>query len=68
MMPLSDDKPADINNAFNTTSRYSDDISNINNVYFLKSPVIMMSFMNVSVAKCKGSSENYSCFVMKGTL
>ena len=32
MMSLSDDKPADINNAFNTTSRYSDDISNINNV------------------------------------
>ena len=34
MMSLSDDKPADINNAFNTTSRYSDDISNINNVYY----------------------------------
>ena len=33
-MPLSDDKQADVINAFNTTSRYLDDISNINNVYF----------------------------------
>ena len=34
MMSLSDDKQADISNAFNTTSRYLDDILNINNVYF----------------------------------
>ena len=34
MMSLSDDKQADIINAFNTTSRYLDDILNINNVYF----------------------------------
>ena len=34
MMPLSDDKLADIIDAFNTTSRYLDDILNINNVYF----------------------------------
>ena len=34
MMSLSDDKQADINNAFNTTSRYLDNILNINNVYF----------------------------------
>ena len=34
MMPLSDDKQADVINAFNTTSRYLDDILNINNVYF----------------------------------
>ena len=33
-MSLSDDKQADIIDAFNTTSRYSDDILNINNVYF----------------------------------
>ena len=32
MMSLSDDKQAD--DAFNTTSRYWDDILNINNVYF----------------------------------
>ena len=34
MMSLSDDKQADIIDAFNTTSRYMDDILNINNVYF----------------------------------
>ena len=34
MMSLSDDKQADIIDAFNTTYRYLDDISNINNVYF----------------------------------
>ena len=33
-MSLSDDKHADIVDAFNTTSRYLDDILNINNVYF----------------------------------
>ena len=34
MMSLSDDKHADVIDAFNTTSRYLDDILNINNVYF----------------------------------
>ena len=34
MMSLFDDKQADIINAFNTTSRYLDDILNITNVYF----------------------------------
>ena len=34
MMSLSDDKQADVNDAFNTTSIYLDDILNINNVYF----------------------------------
>ena len=34
MMSLSDDNQADIIDAFNTTSRYLDDILNINNVYF----------------------------------
>ena len=34
MMSLSDDKQAYVIDAFNTTSRYLDDISNINNVYF----------------------------------
>ena len=32
MMFLSDDKQADISDAFNTTSRYLDDILNVNNV------------------------------------
>ena len=34
MMSLSKDKQADVIDAFNTTSRYLDDILNINNVYF----------------------------------
>ena len=37
IMSLSDDKQADVSDvidAFNTTSRYLDDILNINNVYF----------------------------------
>ena len=34
MMYLTDDKQADVIDAFNTTSRYLDDILNINNVYF----------------------------------
>ena len=34
MMSLSDDKQADLIDAFNTTFRYLDDILNINNVYF----------------------------------
>ena len=34
MMSLCDDKQADIIDAFNSTSSYLDDISNIHNVYF----------------------------------
>ena len=34
MMSLSGDKQADVIDAFNTTSRYLDDIFNINNVYY----------------------------------
>ena len=34
MMSLSDDKQADVIDTFNTTSRYLDDIVNINNIYF----------------------------------
>ena len=34
MVTLSDDKQADVIDAFNTTSRYLDNILNINNVYF----------------------------------
>ena len=34
MVSLSDDKQADIIGAFNTTSRYLDDVLNINDVYF----------------------------------
>ena len=34
MMSLSDEKQADIIDAFNTSSRYLDDILNVHNVYF----------------------------------
>ena len=34
MMSFSADKQADVIDAYNTTSRYMDDILNINNVYF----------------------------------
>ena len=34
MMSISDDKRVDIIDAFNTTSRYLDDILNFNNAYF----------------------------------
>ena len=34
MMSLSDDKQVDIIEAFNTTSRFWDDILNKNNMYF----------------------------------
>ena len=34
ILSLSDDKQADIMGAFNTTSRYLDDILNIYNIYF----------------------------------
>ena len=34
MMSLSGDEQADVIDAFNTTSRYLDDILNFNNVYF----------------------------------
>ena len=34
LMFLSDDKQADIIDAFNTTSRYLDNMFNINNIYF----------------------------------
>ena len=33
-LSLSDDKQADVIDAFNTTSRYLGDILNINNIYF----------------------------------
>ena len=40
-MSLSDDEQADVIYAFNTTSRYFDDILNINNVYFDKMVIVL---------------------------
>ena len=46
-MSLSDDKQADIIDAFNTTVRYLDDVLNIKNVYFDN----MVSQINISELK-----------------
>ena len=49
MMSLSDDKQADID-AFNTTSRYLDDILNVNNVYF-DAVVVKYTFQSSNLIK-----------------
>ena len=53
MMSLSDDKQADVIDAFNTTSRYLDDILNINNVYF-----------DNMVSQIYPSFANYRCILI----
>ena len=60
MMSLSDDNQADID-AFNTTSRYLDDILNINNVYFDN----MVSQIYLSELKLNkaNTSENEATFL-----
>ena len=45
MMSLSDDKQADIILAINTTSRYLNDILNINNIYF--EPLVSQIYLSV---------------------
>ena len=50
MMSLSDDKQADVIDAFNTTSRYLDDILNIHNVYF-DNMVSLIYFQNFNLIK-----------------
>ena len=52
MMSLSDDKQADVIDAFNTTARYLDDILNINNVYF--DNILMTQFRKLS---CLGYNQ-----------
>ena len=57
MMSLSDDKQANVIDAFNTTSRYLDDILNINNVYFdnmvsqIYPPELQLNKANTPVTK-----------------
>ena len=48
MMSLSDDKQAGVIDAFNTTSRYLDNILNINNVYFDNMISLYMPFRAVT--------------------
>ena len=50
MMSLSDDKQADIFDAFNTTSGFFDDILNINNIYF-DNMVSQISFKSFNLIK-----------------
>ena len=57
MMSLSDEKQADIIDAFNTTSRYLDDILNINNVYFYNM-VCQIYFSELQLNKDKTSDTS----------
>ena len=62
VMSLSDDKQADVIDAFNTASRYMDDILNINNVYFddyiilipLSVSLLALMSINCSLLKVRG--------------
>ena len=62
VMSLSDDKQADVIDAFNTASRYMDDILNINNVYFddyiisipLSVSLLTLMSINCSLLKVRG--------------
>ena len=56
MMSLSDDKQADVIDAFNTTSRYLDDILNINNVYF-DNMVSQMYSSELKLSKANNSDK-----------
>ena len=57
IISLSDDKQADIFDAFNTTSRYLDDILNIDNIYFddmvsqIFTPELQLNKANTSDSK-----------------
>ena len=62
MMSLSDDKQAEVIDAFNTTSRYLDDILNINYVYF----DYMVSQIYPSELQLNTQSSLYSCTPDRG--
>ena len=49
-MSLSADKQADVIEEFNTTSRYLDDILNINNVYYCSTFCCMLLYVHSSIA------------------
>ena len=58
MMSFSDDKQADIIDAFNTTSRYLDDILNINSVYF-DNMVSQIYPLELQLNKANASDTNF---------
>ena len=59
MMSLSEDKQADVIDAFNTTFRYLDDILNINNVWIFY--VFVLSCLVFAMSLC---ASVYMCFVI----
>ena len=61
MMSLSDDKQADVINAFNTTSRYLDAILNINNVYF--DNMVSQIYLSELQLNKANSSDNEATFL-----
>ena len=64
MMSLSDDKQADIIDAFNTTSRYLDDILNINNDYFDNMvSQIYPTELQLNKANTSDTSDNKATFL-----
>ena len=61
MMSLSDDKQADIIDAFNTKSRYLDDILNINNIYF--DNMVSQIYPSELQLKKANTSDNKAAFL-----
>ena len=62
MMSISDDKQADVIDAFNTTSRYLDDILNINNAYFDKYSQIYPSELQLNKANTSDTEAAFLDF------
>ena len=61
IMSLSDDKQADVIDAFNTTSRYLDAILSINNVYF-DNMVSQIYFSELQLNKANTSDKEFRHF------
>ena len=61
MVSLSDDKQTDIIDAFNTTSRYMDDIVNIKNAYFynMVSQLIYLSELQLNKANTSDTEATF---------
>ena len=62
MMSLSDDKQADIINAFNTKSRYLSDILNINNVY-IENMVSQIYPPELQLNKGKDGDDSFGVYI-----
>ena len=62
MMSLSDDKQADVIDAFNTTFRYLDEIFNINNVYFNNIRVVSKIYLSELQLNKANTSNTVAAF------